>query len=218
MRDKKNKEISSNKPIRVLYKALGKSPTVKTITNVKEFKKLIINNTLKMIRYENYIIVCINDKQNKYLVPNIVLDFYNVSGDFIFVGYDSKIKDFKSLSLEEIEYYIEDLSRKSFNSYTYRNFLVKNIIKDKQKNKISIEKVTNTPMLNVKKDLETVELHKNVYANLCAKYGLDPKKGQLVIPTSSENKTKDSIELILRIQNDILKFIKKFIDNNEDNN
>ena len=111
MRDKKNKEISSNKPIRVLYKALGKSPTVKTITNVKEFKKLIINNTLKMIRYENYIIVCINDKQNKYLVPNIVLDFYNVSGDFIFVGYDSKIKDFKSLSLEEIEYYIEDLSR-----------------------------------------------------------------------------------------------------------
>jgi len=59
-----------------------------------------------MVRYENYIIVCINDKQNKCLVPNIVLDFCNISGDFFFIGYDSKAKDFKSLSLEEIEYYI----------------------------------------------------------------------------------------------------------------
>ena len=111
MKDKKNKEINFNKPIRVLHKTLGKSPTVKTITNVKEFKKLIINNTLKMVRYENYIIVCINDKQNKCLVPNIVLDFCNISGNFFFIGYDSKIKNFRSLSLEEIEYYIEELSR-----------------------------------------------------------------------------------------------------------
>lgn len=216
MKDKNNKKIIFNKPIRVLHKSLGKSPTVKTITNVKKLKKLIIDNTLKMVRYENYIIICINHKQNKCLVPNIVLDFYNVSGDFIFVGYDSKNKDFKSLSLEEIEYYIEELSRKSFNIYTYRNFLVKNIIKDKRKNNIPIEKITISPISSDKKDCETVESHKKVYANLCDKYGLDPKKGQLVIPTSNENKTKDSLELILRIQNDILKFIKKFIANNDE--
>lgn len=216
MRDKKEKVISFNKPIRVLYKTLGKVPTVKTITNVKQLKKLIIDNTLKMVRYENYIIVCINEKQNKRLIPNIVLDFYNVSGDFIFVGYDSKTKDFKSLSLEEIEYYIEELSRKSFNIYTYRNFLVKNIIKDNRKNNIPIENLTISPTSSGKKDYETVELHKKIYANLCDKYGLDPKKGKLVNPTSNEDKAKDSLELILRIQNDILKFIRKFINNNDD--
>jgi len=214
MKDKKYKDIILNKPIRVLYKSLGNSPTVKTITNVKEFKKLIVNNTLKMVRYENYIIVCINDKQNKCLVPNIVLDFCNISGDFFFIGYDSKAKDFKSLSLEEIEYYIEELSRKSFNIYTYRKFLVKNIIKNKRKNSIPIE--TINPALNDKKDSEIVELHQKVYANLCAKYGLDSKKGELVLPKPNEYKTKDSLELILRIQNDILRFVRKFIDNNED--
>lgn len=216
MKDKKNKKINFNKPIRVLYKTLGKSPTIKIITNVKEFKKLIINNTLKMVRYENHIIVCINDKQNKSLVPNIVLDFCNISGDFFFIGYDSKAKDFKSLSLEEIEYYIEELSRKSFNIYTYRNFLVKNIIKDRRKNNIPIENMTIKPVPNDKKDSKAVELHKKAYANLCSKYGLDPKKGELALTKHNEDKIKDSLELVLRIQNDILKFVKKFIDNNED--
>lgn len=216
MKDKKYKDIVSNEPIRVLYKSLGNSPTLKIITNIKGFKKLIINNTLKMVRYENYIIVCINDKQNKCLVPNVVLDFCNISGDFFFIGYDSKTKNFRSLSLEEVEYYINELSRKSFNIYTYRNFLVKNIIKDKQKNNISAENLTIKPILNDKKDPEVVELHKKVYANLCAKYRLDTKKGELVLSKSNKDTIKDSLELILRIQNDILKFIKKFIDNNED--
>ena len=281
MMTKKDKLIASySEPFRVIYKQTGKPPVVRIIRNVPKLKKMIINGTLKMIRYESYIIICFRSLQNIGVIPNIVMNIKNVAGDFLFVGFDSKIKDFRGLTLIEIDHYVKELSRKSFNLYQYKKFLEKNINREKKnkkfskkiKNEIQIEenKITIKPIGdNELIEPKVAELKKNNYEFLCTKFGLDSTRGQLVIEKSSDDSTnqdiqidwdkniiilppesfdelkkmneiekenskdeidknitvekiesekdkkQDSLELILRIQNDILNYIKN--STNEEN-
>ena len=280
---KYKKKIIDNEPIRVLYKRTGKAPVVKIIFNVSKLKRLIVKKTLKMIRYEDYIIVCLTSKQNVGNIPNVILNFGNISGDFFFIGYNSKTKNFRSLNLKEIEFYVEELNRKSFNVYKYKRFVEKNkknIVTSNfgfvpsNFNNIQVEddKITIKPVEeNNSLDSREKEFQKRAYEILCTKFGLDSSRGEIVFEKSADKNTKkdidvnwkenkivlsptefnrykdvtkmeekeksevsetnesksniqnkknnknnqESLELILRIQNDILKFIKNAMDSDE---
>lgn len=112
-----------NKNIIVLYKKTGKAPQVKFIKNMFEIKKMIVQDNLDMVRYENCIIVCNSKEKQKNKIPNIVLDFKHISGDFFLIGYNPKIKDFRSLTKEEISFYKDSLNRKSFQYDVYKKWL-----------------------------------------------------------------------------------------------
>ena len=88
-------------------------------------KKLIISGDLELVKFENCIIVCNNRKKNKNKIPNIVLDFKNIAGDFFLIDYDAKQKDFKSLSLDKAIFYTDTLQRKSFQYDKYLVWLSK---------------------------------------------------------------------------------------------
>ena len=102
-------------PIRVLYKKIGLTPKVMIISNVYKLKKTVIEQNLDIIPYQNVYIICHNKEKRKNMPINILLDFGNISGDFIVVQIERNIREFKSISQENIIWYIEVLSRKSFN-------------------------------------------------------------------------------------------------------
>lgn len=117
-----------NKNIVVLYKKTGTATVVKFLTDILEIKKMIIQGNLEMVRYENCIIVCNNKEFQKNKIPNIVLDLRHISGDCFLIGYNPKIKDFRSLTKKEIEFYKDALDRKSFQYDAYKKWTLKNNI------------------------------------------------------------------------------------------
>lgn len=114
-----------NKKIVVLYKKTGQAPVLKIITDMYEIKKMIVQGNLNMVKYENYIIVCNNKNIEQNQIPNIILDFKHIAGDFFLIGYDEKAKDFRSLSKDETTFYADALDRKSFQYENYKKWLKK---------------------------------------------------------------------------------------------
>lgn len=112
-----------NKKIVVLYKKTGQAPVIKIITDMYEIKKMIVQGNLNMVKYENCIIVCNNEDTEQNQIPNIILDFKHISGDFFLIGYDEKAKDFRSLSKDETTFYADALDRKSFQYENYKTWL-----------------------------------------------------------------------------------------------
>ena len=168
-----------NKNVRVLYKKTGQAPQIKFIKDMLPIKKLIISGDLELVKFENCIIVCNNRKKNKNKIPNIVLDFKNIAGDFFLIDYDAKQKDFKSLSVDKAIFYTDTLQRKSFQYDKYLNWLAK---------------TSNNNMKGIQtfqKDLskkETTNKHNNT--------------------TSLSQFNDKAIEMILNIQAMIFKYIK----------
>lgn len=126
IKESKDNEViaksKNNDPIRVLYKKTGQTPEVKIIDNVLMLKKTIVKKNLDIIPYETVYIICTNKKkQDKTKSPNIVLDFYNITGDLILVNIDKKAREFQGLSQEDIIWYSQDLINKSFNSNNVNN-------------------------------------------------------------------------------------------------
>jgi len=101
--------------IRVLYKNVGQVPMVKIVNNVFKLKKAVINKKLAIIPYQNVFIICNNKKEMKKLPLNVVFDFTHIAGDFIVIEIDSKKREFKSISYENITWFTSDLINKSFN-------------------------------------------------------------------------------------------------------
>ena len=120
METKKNKNKNNtiqvdNVPIRVLYKKPNKLPEVKIIDNILKLKKTIIKKNLDIIPYERVYIICQTKKFTPYLKQNIILTFYSIYGDLILVDIDKKKREFKSLSEDNIIWYLQDLINKSYN-------------------------------------------------------------------------------------------------------
>lgn len=180
-----------NKKIIVLYKKTGETPTIKFITDIFSIKQMIVKGNLDMIRYENYIIVCNAKSQNGNKLPNIVLDFNNISGDFFLIGYNSKNKDFRSLTRTEICFYQEVLERKAFQYETYKNWL--------EKCTINME---SSQITNDFKEYQTFQ--RNLSQRLNNKFE-NNQSFQTISPTFPSNKM---LEMILNIQAIILKSIK----------
>ena len=173
-----------NKKIVVLYKKTGTSPVIKVITNIFEIKKMIVCGNLDMVRYENCIIVCNNKDLQNNKIPNIVLDFKHISGDFFLVGYNPKIKDFRSLTKEEIEFYKSSLDRKSFQYDTYKKW---------------VDKCTFTHFSS----------DKNCYIeNQAFEKNLSQKSNNTFEKIEENQDVGKMLEMILNIQAVILKFIK----------
>ncbi len=171
-----------NKNVRVLYKKTGEIPQIKYITDMLPIKKLIVNGNLELSKFENCIIVCNNRKKNKNKLPNIVLDFKHISGDFFLIGYDIKEKDFRSLDIDEAMFYIDSLQRKSFQYDKYQNWLTKS--KKSTANDFQYQKF--------QKDLEQKLNSENETS----------KK------SNSSPYSEKMLEMILNIQAIILKYIK----------
>lgn len=111
------KKSNNTCQLRVLYKKTGQVPEVKIIHNIFKLKKAIIKRNLDIIPYETVYIICNNrKKQNKIIAPNIILDFYHVSGDLILVAIDKSEREFKGLSQDDIIWYTKDLINKASNT------------------------------------------------------------------------------------------------------
>lgn len=172
-----------NNEIVILYKETGKAPILRNVVNVFKLKKMIVEGNLDLVRYENCIIVCSNKKQKLNLVPNIVLDFNNIKGDFLLIGYNPRIKDFRSLNNEEISFYTDTLNRKSFQYNKYKKW-IENHSTSKHKRKEKLNKKNNSFVNSENKNANT--------------------------PT--ENSNKEMLEIILNIQAIILKYVKSKMD------
>lgn len=48
--------------------------------------------------------------------PNIILDFYNITGDLILIDIDKNKREFKGLSQEDIIWYTQSLMNKTINN------------------------------------------------------------------------------------------------------
>lgn len=174
-----------NKNIVVLYKKTGTATVVKFLTDILEIKKMIIQGNLEMVRYENCIIVCNNKDFQKNKIPNIVLDLRHISGDCFLIGYNPKIKDFRSLTKKEIEFYKDALDRKSFQYDTYKKWL---------------EKSTTSP----------TSANQNYYVEqnqACEKNPVEKSNNDFENSEENQNVSK-MLDMILNIQAVILKVIK----------
>lgn len=130
-------KANNTNSIRVLYKKTGQVPEVRIIDNVFRLKKAIVKKNLDIIPYETVYIICTNKKkQDKTKEPNIVLDFYSITGDLILIDIDPKEREFKGLSQEDIIWYTHDLINKSFSSNNVNTFS-KPISKINRQNAIS---------------------------------------------------------------------------------
>lgn len=168
-----------NKKIVVLYKKSGQAPVIKIITNMFEIKKMIVQGDLDMVRYENCIIVCNKIDANINQIPNIVLDFKHITGDFFLIGYNPKNKDFRSLDNSEVKFYKDALDRKSFQYDKYKKWL--------EKCKFVVESSSNN--------------------NSVPKLNREIVDNEEVKSTSSPYNEK-MLEMILNIQAIILKYLK----------
>lgn len=170
-----------NKKIVVLYKKTNTAPVIKIVANMLEIKKMIIQGDLDMVRYENCIIVCNAQNRIKNAIPNIVLDFKHIAGDFFLIGYNPKIKDFRSLSKDEVLFYKKALDRKSFQHDTYKKWIekCKLTISPSPQNHYIKQQSLNQQLNN---DLEKCEESQN---------------------------TEKALDMILNIQAVILQYIKK---------
>ena len=146
--------------IRVLYKKVGKVPEVKIISNEWKLKKAIVKKKLEIIPYETLYIICHNQKLNKHLPINIVLDFKHIVGDFILVDISSNSRNFQGISQEDIIWYTQDLTNKTFNNKkvytepikrTYQHYMEKEF-------ENSFNKTLNfeTKLINVLTNIELV--------------------------------------------------------------
>lgn len=171
-----------NKNVRVLYKKTGETPKIRFIKDMLPIKKLIISNDLELVKFENCIIVCNNRKKNKNKIPNIVLDFKNIAGDFFLIDYDSKEKDFKSLDIDKAMFYTDTLQRKSFQYDKYLNWM---------------SKISNN-------NFEEYRTFQKDLSKKMNKEFADTDKNQDTF-SPFDNKT---LEMILNIQAMILKYIK----------
>ena len=112
-------KANNTKPIRVLYKKVGLTPEVRVISNVYKLKKAIVQRNLEIIPFQNVYIICHNKVQRKNMPINILLDFSNISGDFIVVQIERNLREFKSMSGENIIWYTQALNRRSFDIRTH---------------------------------------------------------------------------------------------------
>ena len=144
----------NNTPIRVLYKKTGQPPETKIIDNVFKLKKAIIKRNLNIIPYETVYIVCNNKKTVSNKIANIILTFSSIYGDLLLVDIDTKKREFKSLSQEDIIWYSQDLINKSSitnNSKTLTKPNVKNSMEFYEKDYTS-----NFSNFNFEKKLITI--------------------------------------------------------------
>jgi len=177
-----------NKKIVVLYKKTGQAPVIKVIANMLEIKKMIIQGNLDMVKFENCIIVCNNRQATKNDIPNIVLDFKHIAGDFFLIGYNPKIKDFRSLDKDEVKFYKDALDRKSFQYDKYKKWLEKcNFVLENQSN-------------------NNFEQYKTFNKNLAQKLNREIGESEEKQDTPTYN--EKLLEMILNIQAIILKYIK----------
>lgn len=179
-----------NKKTVVLYKKMGKAPIIKVITDMFEIKKMIVQGNLDMVRYENCIIVCNKKNKNENTIPNIVLDFKHIAGDLFLIGYNQKIKDFRSLSKDEVKFYQDGLNRKSFRYDKYKKWLKKCTFK-------IAKSTTNNDFEKYQK------FHKDLALKLNNELETDEENSN----TSSLHNEK-ALEMILSIQAVILRYMK----------
>ena len=145
-----------NKKMCVLYKRTGETPKIHLINNTQKIKEQIVKGNLSIVRYDDCVIICDTAKQNKGFVPNIVLNFSNIAGNLILIGYDKNKKDFRSLNNNDVFYYFDNLSRKSFRYKKYK----------KWKNKINKRTSNNTSSNSNEENTDAQKEKSNVNNNL----------------------------------------------------
>lgn len=107
-----NTKLRKKKPIRVIYKKVGKMPIIKVIQDVNILKRKIVKDNLDIIPYENLYIICNNKDRNRFMRTNIYLPFNRISGDLIVVEIDKEKREFKGIKQEDILWYTKDLINK----------------------------------------------------------------------------------------------------------
>lgn len=161
----KNNECTNSSPIRILYKQVGKTPEVKIIKDLFKLKKAIVINELQIIPYKKAYIICSNKNLMSKLPINVVMPLYNIAGNFILIKIDRNKREFKSLSQEDIIYYMKDLISKSIfenerNSFQYKyKKVAKRTIPELHYNEIEREKGKEQKTINHENALFSILFH-----------------------------------------------------------
>lgn len=163
-------KANNTKPIRVLYKKVGLSPEVRIIPNVYKLKKAIIKQKLDIIPFQNVYIICHNIDKRKSMPINILLDFSNISGDFIVVEIDHILREFKSISGENIIWYTEALNRKSFDTKTNNQSYIGSKYNEPNSKQTTIE-----PKANINFENKLVDVLSNINLTLSYLVGNNKK-------------------------------------------
>ena len=154
-------KANNTKPIRVLYKKVGLTPEVRIIPNVYKLKNAIIKRKLEIIPFQNVYIICHNKAKRKNMPINILLDFSNISGDFIVIQINRNLREFKSMSGENIIWYTEVLNRKSFDTKTNNQSYV-----GFKYNELNSKQTTIEPKVNITFENKLVDVLSNINLTL----------------------------------------------------
>lgn len=161
-------KANNTKPIRVLYKKVGLTPEVRVISNLYKLKKAIIKRKLDIIPFQNVYIICHNKTKRKNMPINILLDFSNISGDFIVVQINRNLKDFESVSQENIIWYTQALNRKSFGTQINCVNNINNTNKNYKANNelLNINTITSNQKQNITFENKLVDVLSNINLTL----------------------------------------------------
>ncbi len=163
-------KANNTKPIRVLYKKVGLSPEVRIIPNVYKLKKAIIKQKLEIIPFQNVYIICHNKAKRKNMPINILLDFSNISGDFIVVQIDCNLREFKSISQENIIWYTQALNRKSFHTKMHNQSYI-----GSKYNELNSKQPAIEPKSNISFENKLVDVLSNINLTLSYLVGNNKK-------------------------------------------
>ena len=163
-------KANSTKPIRVLYKKVGLTPEVRIIPNVYKLKKAIIKRNLDIIPFQNVYVICHNKALRKNMPINILLDFSNISGDFIVVQIDRNLREFKSISGENIIWYTQALNRRSFDTKTHKQSYIGSKYNESNPKQTTIE-----PKSNISFENKLVDVLSNINLTLSYLVGNNKK-------------------------------------------
>lgn len=163
-------KANNTQPIRVLYKKVGLTPEVRVISNLYKLKKAVVQRNLEIIPFQHVYIICHNKVQRKNMPINILLDFSNISGDFIVVQIDRNLREFKSMSEENIIWYTQALNRKGFDTKTNKQNYVSFKYNESNSKQIAIE-----PKSNISFENKLVDVLSNINLTLSYLVGNNKK-------------------------------------------
>lgn len=201
------------KKLIIVYKEVGKEPELKKIEDTIEEKEKLVGGNLLVIPYEDILIVCNEELQNKKIRANIVFDNLTISGNFFAVADDFEHEELKSLTKEQVIRYFVLFKSKSFdysNCDENGRILSKKEIKERKyiERQKQRELKNNNRLVPIEVNKSKTTLETNENQKLDIKKQNKTSYTSSTFPESNEENETDTLRMILAIQSVLLKYVK----------
>lgn len=109
-----DEEITENKKLRIIYKEVGKDPTIIEIDDTLEAKQKLVGGLIEVVPYkDNLLLICNEEGKITNLKPNLKFDYDYIAGNCFVVGDDYENAGFKSIADNQIEDICKDLKERT---------------------------------------------------------------------------------------------------------